>query len=154
MMFKGSDSDLNFQITLKMCCSKICEDQIVLDTTNWGRRISHTASWKKKCLSARFINNSDVHCRCNDVIQALRRSLVQNSMHSNIDVCPVSHNILSLALTDALTSLFTLYLLYITYYNLLYNNFIVPFSVSCCGSNHLLSLNVNYLFGWFSWTKG
>lgn len=47
MLFKGSDSDLFFQITLGRWCSKICEELIVLGTTNWGHRISHDAIGKK-----------------------------------------------------------------------------------------------------------
>lgn len=46
MLFNGSDFDLSFQITLRMWRSKICEDLIVLATTNWGHRISQTAKGK------------------------------------------------------------------------------------------------------------
>lgn len=46
MLFKGSDSDLFFRITLRTWRSKICEDVIVLATRILGHRISQTAEGK------------------------------------------------------------------------------------------------------------
>lgn len=60
MLFKGSDCDLPFQTTLRRWCLKICEELIVLGTTNWGHRISHNTIEKKQCLTAKMISNYDI----------------------------------------------------------------------------------------------
>lgn len=87
MLFKGSDSDLFFQIILRTQWLKICEDLIVLGTTKWGTQDLPQYNRKKQCLSAKLISNFDIQGAWGDV----RRSLAQSFIHSNIDAWPDFH---------------------------------------------------------------